>query len=46
VMAGGLTVTAEQAMIKRTKEWLREQAAIYPELAEYEKHWGEWQPWP
>src|ERR1700722_9359817 len=46
VMAGDLSLEAEQALIRRAKDWLREQTASYPALAEYVTHWGEWQAWP
>ena len=43
VLAGELTLADEQALIRRTKDWLREQT---PGLADYVTHWGDWQPWP
>jgi predicted PolB exonuclease-like 3'-5' exonuclease len=46
VMAGLLTLDEEQALIRRTKDWLREQSSAFPALAEYVTHWAEWQPWP
>ncbi len=46
VMAGALTLDAEQALIRRTHDWLREQTSVYPALAEYVTRWGDWQPWP
>jgi predicted PolB exonuclease-like 3'-5' exonuclease len=46
VMAGALTLEAEQTLIQRTREWLRIQSARYPALSEYERNWGDWQPWP
>jgi predicted PolB exonuclease-like 3'-5' exonuclease len=46
VMAGALTLDEEQALIRRTKEWLRGHTAAWPALAEYVTHWGDWQPWP
>jgi 3'-5' exonuclease len=46
VMAGALTLDAEQTLIRRTKDWLREQTGAYPALAEYVTHWADWQPWP
>jgi 3'-5' exonuclease len=46
VLAGALSLDAEQALIRRTKDWLGGQTAAYPALAEYVTHWGGWQPWP
>jgi hypothetical protein len=46
VMAGDLTLDAEQALVRRTKDWLRGQTATFPALAEYVTHWADWQPWP
>jgi predicted PolB exonuclease-like 3'-5' exonuclease len=46
VMAGALSLAEEQALIRRTKDWLRAQTASYPALAEYVTHWEDWQPWP
>lgn len=46
VLAGAITIADEQALVRRIKAWLPEQAADYPALAEYITHWGDWQPWP
>ena len=46
VMAGALTLDQEQALIRRTKDWLSGQTAAFPALAEYVTHWEEWRPWP
>jgi predicted PolB exonuclease-like 3'-5' exonuclease len=46
VMAGALALADEQALIRRTRDWLPGQTAAYPALAEYVTHWGDWQPWP
>jgi predicted PolB exonuclease-like 3'-5' exonuclease len=46
VMAGALFLEDEQALIRRTKEWLRQQTAAFPALAEYVTQWEEWRPWP
>ena len=46
VMAGALTLETEQELIRRAKDWLREQSASYPGLGEYVSNWGEWTPWP
>ena len=43
VLAGELPLADEQALIRRTKDWLREQT---PTLADYVTRWGDWQPWP
>lgn len=45
VMAGALALDEEQALVRRTKDWLRERAADFPALADYDHHWGDWQPW-
>lgn len=46
VMAGAISLDAEQALIRRTKAWLLEQSADFPALTEYVTHWQNWQPWP
>lgn len=46
VMAGALSLDDEQALIRRTKDWLRTQTAAHPALADYVTHWADWQPWP
>jgi 3'-5' exonuclease len=46
VMAGALSLHGEQALIQRAKDWLRGQAASFPDLAEYESHGGNGQSWP
>ena len=46
VMAGEISLTEEQALIRRTKNWLREQSADFPALSEYVTNWQDWQPWP
>jgi predicted PolB exonuclease-like 3'-5' exonuclease len=46
VLSGALSLDAEQAIVRRTKEWVRDQTTLYPALAEYVTHWGDWSPWP
>ena len=45
-MTGALSLEAEQALMRKTKDWLREQSAHFPALTEYERNWSDWNPWP
>ncbi|MCS7047364.1 MAG: 3'-5' exonuclease [Gemmataceae bacterium] len=46
VLAGELSLEAEQSAVLRAQQWLREKSAELPALAEYLANWGDWQPWP
>ena len=46
VLAGAISLDEEQALIRRTKDWLRSQTGDFPALADYVSHWGDWHPWP
>ncbi len=46
VLAGQLSLDAEQAMIAQTKQWLQQHAEQFSAYALYLKHWGDWpNPW-
>jgi predicted PolB exonuclease-like 3'-5' exonuclease len=46
VMAGEISLAEEQALIRRTKHWLREQSTDFPALSDYVTNWQDWHPWP
>ncbi len=46
VMAGALSLDDEQALLRRTRDWLRAQTGEFPALADYVTHWEDWRPWP
>jgi hypothetical protein len=46
VLVGELALKQEQALIKKTREWIATQTSQVPAYAEYLKHWGDWEnPW-
>jgi predicted PolB exonuclease-like 3'-5' exonuclease len=46
VLVGLLTLEAEQAIVRETKQWLEAQCQTRPGLRAYLDNWGDWSPWP
>jgi predicted PolB exonuclease-like 3'-5' exonuclease len=46
VLIGALTIEAEQAIVRQTKDWLAREARERPGLQRYLDSWGDWDPWP
>jgi 3'-5' exonuclease len=46
VMMGGLTLEAEQDLVRQAKAWLEERVEKMPGIQQYLANWGDWKPWP
>jgi predicted PolB exonuclease-like 3'-5' exonuclease len=46
VMLGELELEKEQDLVKKTKEYLEENAEARPAFRTYLDNWGDWSPWP
>ena len=46
VLAGELSVSHEQAIVKNTKEYIIKNMEKNAGLKEYYNNWGDWEPWP
>jgi 3'-5' exonuclease len=46
VMQGEISVTREQDIVRKTREYLVENSARVPAYESYLKNWGDWVPWP
>lgn len=46
VLSGDLTIDKEQGIVKKTREFIAENAERIPAFKEYLENWGDWNPWP